>query len=145
METRRLIFFRARYNPCRCEAVIRAAVTRPWTLELHPTDETDYSSYQINLCLLSLAGLHPLSLPPPRLASPYRSPPVVSALHENSLNLGTITRNLEKCAFGDTTQQVSTECPDTDLQILRFYRGTTLSRVHLRPWLILPFRHFALL
>lgn len=52
--------------------------------------------------------------------------------------------SLEKCAFGDTTQQVSTECPDTDLQILRFYRGTTFSRVHLRPWLILPFRHFAL-
>jgi len=61
VETRRLIFFRARYNPCRCEAVIRAAVIRPWTLELHPTDETDYSSYQINLCLLSLAGLRPLS------------------------------------------------------------------------------------
>jgi len=63
VETRRLIFFRARYNPCRCEAVIRAAVIRPWTLELHPTDETDYSSYQINLCLLSLAGLRPLFLP----------------------------------------------------------------------------------
>lgn len=128
METRRLIFFfRARYNPCRCEAVIRAAVIRPWTLELHPTDETDYSSYQINLCLLSLAGFCSLS-PPGTLdlavASPPHSPPIVSALHENSLNPGAITRTWEKCAFGDTTQQVSTECPDTDLQILRFYRGT---------------------
>lgn len=113
-------FFRARYNPCRCEAVIRAAVTRPWTLELHPTDETDYNSYQINLCLLSLAGLHPLSLPPPRLtvASPHRSPPVVSALHENSLNLGTITRTWRSARL--VTQH--NRCPQS--VPIRIYRSS---------------------
>lgn len=127
-------FFRARYNPCRCEAVIRAAVTRPWSLELHPTDETDYSSYQINLCLLSLAGLCSPSPPPPS-PSPFRlavatlphSPSVVLGFTRELTQSGHDNANLEKCAFGDTTQQVSTECPDTDLQILRFYRGTRRS------------------
>jgi len=48
--------------------------------------------------------------------------PVVSALHENSLNPSAITRTWRSARL--VTQQVSTECSDTDLQILRFYRRT---------------------
>lgn len=123
-------FFRARYNPCRCEAVIRAAVTRPWTLELHPTDETDYSSYQINLCLLSLAGLCPPSPPapvPPRLAvaSPF-CPPVVSALHENSLNPDAITRTWRSARL--VTQH--NRCPQS--VPIRIYRSSGFTVEHAR-------------
>lgn len=67
------LFFRARYNPWRNKALIRAPVIRPGVLLLYPTDETDYSSYQINLCL-RFAPLH----------HPGRAD--MSSLHENSLN-----------------------------------------------------------
>lgn len=128
METRRLIFFRARYNPCRCEAVIRAAVTRPWTRELHPTDETDYSWYQINLCLLSLVGLCP---PPPSSPSSARGrlpapilPPIVSALHENSLNPGAITRTWRSARL--VTQH--NRCPQN--VPIRIYRSSGFTKEH---------------
>lgn len=74
----------------------------------------------------SVLFLLPAPPPPPsaRGRLPARFSPDCLGFTRELTQSGRDNANLEKCAFGDTTQQVSTECPDTDLQILRFYRGT---------------------
>lgn len=62
---------------------------------------------------------------PPRPPVALAAAPDVSGFTRELTQPGDNAK-LENCTFDDTTQQVSIECPDTDLQLLRFYRRIRL-------------------